>query len=232
MGPPGTGKTAIAEAIAKEANYTYVRIRNLRNMFVGETERRTESLMMALRELAPVIVLRDEVDEDDSGRDSYQGDSGVSGRVRQQWMTFLSDPTIRGRVVVISISNRPDRLDAALKRSGRADLRIPVLMPDHAARRKIFKVMFRVRYKVETTIDDFDPFATATDGLSGAEIERITLDSYTLAVEDDRVEVNEGDLLAAINDFIPSVEPAEVERMTQLAIKATSHKRYLPKKQS
>jgi len=227
MGPPGTGKTAVAEAFARECGFLFVQLRNLRSMWVGESERQQEEVMQALRDLAPVVVLRDEVDEEDSGRDSFQGDSGVSGRLRRQWMKFLSDPKIRGRIFVISCTNRPDRLDPALKRSGRTDERIPLLMPDAATRRALFRVMC-ARYGYAHRIANFVPFAEHTDGLSGADIETIVRHAYGFAAEANQDAIDEDALRTAIEDFVPAASSLEIAAMTLAAIKETSSRRFLP----
>lgn len=227
MGPPGTGKSAVAEAFARECGFLFVKLRNTRSMWVGESERTMEEVLQGLRDLAPVVVYRDEVDEEDTGRDSFQGDSGVSARIRRMWMQFLADPTIRGRVFVISCSNRPDRMDAALKRSGRTDERIPMLMPDASTRAELFPVMVR-RYGYQCGIVDFTPFAQKTDGLSGADIEVIVRRADAFAHERGLDAIDEEALGRAIGDFIPSASLIFIAIMTALAIIECSSRQYLP----
>jgi SpoVK/Ycf46/Vps4 family AAA+-type ATPase len=239
MGPPGTGKTAIAEAFAEECGFLFVKIRNVRSMWVGETERQMEDLIAGLRELAPVVVLRDEVDQEDTGRDSFQGDSGVSARVRQKWMEFLSDPVIRGRVFVISCSNRPDLLDAALKRSGRTDERIPVLMPDAETRKRLFPVMLKrvqgslpgITIESTTTQDELKRLADMTESLSGADIEVIVRHSveYGKVVDGTKIVVDAKCMKRAVEDFIPSASVPQIAYMTFTAIKNCARKEFLPK---
>lgn len=226
IGPPGTGKTAIAEGFARECGMTFLKLRNIRSMWIGESERQMEEVLVAIRELAPAVVLRDEVDEEDSGRDSFQGDSGTSARIRREWMTFLSDPSIRGRVFVMSCTNRPDRLDPALKRSGRTDERIPVLMPDAETREALFEVMIR-RNGYKTKLKGFAHFSDKTEGLSGADIEVIVRHAYEFSPASDGITAEA--LERAIDDFIPSASQDEIARMTQSAIKETSSRRFLPK---
>src|SRR5690606_33922794 len=105
-------------------------------------EAQQEEALGVLRDLAPIVLYRDEVDQEDGGRDSFSGDSGVSNRLRQQMMQFLADPKIRGRIFVVNCTNRPDLMDAALKREGRTDDRLVVLMPDASTRDKLIDVMF------------------------------------------------------------------------------------------
>lgn len=227
LGPPGTGKTAVAEAFASECGILFVKLRNMRSMWVGQSEQNQEEVFRVLRELAPVIVLRDEVDEEDSGRDSYQGDSGVSARMRRQWMTFLSEPRNRGRIFVISCSNRPDRMDAALKRSGRNDDRIPLLMPDFDTLRALFPVMIQ-RYNFETDIQNFTPFAELVNGMTGADIEVIVQRADRIAGMRGLPYIDAMALKRAIDNFIVSADQQEIARMTLLAIAACSDREWLP----
>lgn len=227
MGPPGTGKTALVEALAKGAGFNFVKIKNARSMWVGMSEERTERQIQGLWALAPVIVMNDEADLGEANRDAPKGDSGVSERIMQAWMRFLSDPRIRGCVVMVNCTNRPDRMDAAMKRSGRSDDRIAILMPAEEERAAIFRVMFR-RYKIPTAITDFTLFAALTQGLSGADIENITLKSFRFAGEMGKKEVDEAALTEAIGDFIPSASQADIDLMTLLAISESSSRRLMP----
>ncbi|MCX6714974.1 MAG: AAA family ATPase [Candidatus Uhrbacteria bacterium] len=228
MGPPGTGKTAVAEALARECGFLYVKVKSTKSMWVGESERIIAEMFLALRELAPVIVLRDEVDRTDIGRDQVQGDSGVSAHQQGAWMQFLSDPAIRGQIFVISCTNRPDLLDAALKRAGRTDERIPVLMPDEATRAAVFAVMAK-RYAFPYEIESFDPFAKLTAGRSGADIEVIVRRAYQRAVTNGGDKITSESLAWSIEDYIDNASNLEVARMTMIALRSASSKRFLPK---
>jgi SpoVK/Ycf46/Vps4 family AAA+-type ATPase len=228
MGPPGTGKTAIVESLATEASYTFVRTRNIRSMWVGESEGRMEKMISGLRALAPVVVMNDEADLAEAQRDSLKGDSGVSERLMKMWMELLSDPKIRGKILVINCTNRPDRLDAALKRSGRSDERILLPMPSEEERAAIFRVMFK-RYAIPTAISDFRLYANLSAGLSGADIEKISLNSFRRANVKSRDKVNDEDLREAIGDFIPSASQREIDAMTLCGLIESSSRQLLPK---
>lgn len=227
MGPPGTGKTAIVEALAREAGFNFVKTRSVRSMWVGESEARMEKLVLGLRSLAPVVVMNDEADLAEGGRDAAKGDSGVSERLMKMWMELLSDPRIRGRIIVIHCTNRPDRIDPALKRSGRSDERILMAMPSAVERPVILAVQFR-RHAIPTSLRDFASFARATEGLSGADLEKIVLSAYRFAREGGREEVDEAALRAAIADFIPSASQAEIDAMTVAGLSECSSRRLLP----
>ncbi len=228
MGPPGTGKTAIVEALAKGAGFNFVKTKNIRSMWVGESEARMELLVHALRSLAPVIVMNDEADLAEANRDSPKGDSGVSQRIMQQWMTFLSDPRIRGQVLVINCTNRPDRLDAAMKRSGRSDDRLLLPMPGADERTAIFPVMF-TRHRIPTVLKDFRPFEKDTDGLSGADLENIVRNSERFRRRMKKAAVDDEALRFAIRDFIPSASQADIDFMTLVALLESSSRVLLPK---
>ena len=131
VGPPGTAKTALAKALAKEAKMNFM-IGNLGRLFggiVGETESRTRKFLEAVDSAAPVILFLDEIDSVLSAGRTSAGDSGTSARVFNSIMTFLSDESRAGKVVVVSATNRPDLLDPALIRSGRFDAILPALPP-------------------------------------------------------------------------------------------------------
>ncbi|MDP2933317.1 MAG: ATP-binding protein, partial [bacterium] len=172
----------------------------------------------------PVVVMNDEADLADAQRDAPKGDSGVSERLMKMWMEFLSDPRIRGQVVVISCTNRPDRIDPALKRSGRGDQRILIPMPSMEELPDIFRVMFK-RYNIPTGIKNFLPFAQKTDGLSGADVEAIVLNAFRFASGET---VDEASLNRAIEDFIPSASQAAIDFMTMVGLLECSSRLLLP----
>ncbi len=130
MGAPGTGKTVAAEATAHEAGLPFAEFGSTRDPYVGMSERNMELSLEILRANAPVIVFQDEIDNFFLRRGSvWHGDSGVSARLTGMLMEFLSDSTLRGKVLWIGATNRPDLLDTALIRSGRFDDKIPFFIP-------------------------------------------------------------------------------------------------------
>ncbi len=230
MGPPGTGKTAFVEALAMEAGFHFIKIKNVRSMWVGESEARMEKLINGLWSLVPVVVMNDEADLGEANRDAPKGDSGVSERLMREWMTFLSNPKIRGKVIVINCTNRPDRMDAALKRSGRSDERILLPMPSLTEIPAIFEVMFK-RYGIKTPITDFTKYAGLVDGYSGSDIEKISLSSLKFASvpgDESEVVVDDKALRKSISDFIPSASQADIDYMTLVGLLSSSSRKLLP----
>src|SRR5712692_4225971 len=175
MGPAGTGKTRLACALAKEAGVTFVELQpsKIFSKWVGDTERRLERALTAIKAMTPCIVFIDEIDQAMSRGES--GDSGVSNRVFKRLMEVMSDTTLRGKVLWIAASNRPDLLDAALLRPGRLDKKIPILAPDAAERASILAVLTRAAFPDAElpTQEVFEAIASPMENYTGAEIEVI-----------------------------------------------------------
>jgi SpoVK/Ycf46/Vps4 family AAA+-type ATPase len=230
MGPPGTGKSYLAECFAKECGMLAVKFRPLRQMYVGQSERNQEKAFSAIRALAPVVVLVDESDQAEGGsRDQGSGDSGVTERMRASAFSFWGDPALRGRVLRIDITNRVDLIDAAMRRSGRTDVKIPILMPDEEARRQIFEVVVR-KHRLPSTIADYKPFAARTAGFTGSDIELAVTTAWRFALRDGAAALGEAQLTAALDDLIPGAkDQATIDRMTLLALDETRNKRLLPR---
>lgn len=130
-GPPGTGKTVLAQGLAGvcRMNFVSVDFSKLFGGIVGETEKKTARLFEAIEAMAPCIVFMDEIDSSFSNGRQSSGDSGVQARMFNKVMTWLSDPARWGKVVAIAATNRPDLLDPAFIRPGRFDDIIPALPP-------------------------------------------------------------------------------------------------------
>jgi SpoVK/Ycf46/Vps4 family AAA+-type ATPase len=229
MGPPGTGKTYLAECFAKECGMLCVRFRPLRGMYVGQSERNQEKAFAAIRALAPVVVIVDESDQAEGGnRDSGGGDSGVAERMRASSFNFWADNSLRGRVLRIDSTNRVDLIDSAMRRSGRTDIKIPILMPDEVARKQIFEVVAR-KHRLASAITDFTPFARRTPGFTGSDIELALTTAYRFALREGATAVTDAHLTAALDDFIPeSRDQAAIDHMTVLALDECRNRRLLP----
>jgi len=230
MGPPGTGKSFLAECFAKECGMLCVRFRPLRQMYVGQSERNQEKAFGAIRALAPVVVMVDESDQAEGGsRDQGSGDSGVTERMRGSAFSFWGDQALRGKVLRIDITNRVDLIDAAMRRSGRTDVKIPILMPDEEARRQIFAVLVR-KHKLPSAITDYRGFAARTGGFTGSDIELAITTAWRFALRDGAKALAETHLTAALDDLIPGAkDQAAIDRMTLLALDETRNKRLLPR---
>jgi ATP-dependent 26S proteasome regulatory subunit len=230
MGPPGTGKSYLAECFAKECGMLCVRFRPLRQMYVGQSERNQEKAFAAIRALAPVVVIVDESDQAEGGsRDQGSGDSGVTERMRASGFNFWADNSLRGRVLRIDSTNRVDLIDSAMRRSGRTDVKIPILMPDEQARRQIFEVLAR-KHKLPSAITDFTPFALRTPGYTGSDIELALTTAYRFCLRDGATTLGESHLTAALDDLIPArQDQAAIDRMTLMALDECRNKRLLPR---
>jgi SpoVK/Ycf46/Vps4 family AAA+-type ATPase len=227
LGPPGTGKTVVAKALAKETHWNYAEMGDIREKWVGQSERNLSKVLSLIESLVPVIVFIDEIDQAEGSR-GEAGDSGVSRRIFAKLLSFMSETRLRGKVLWIGASNRPDLLDAALRRPGRFDDKLIFLPPDEAGRADILRVMFERKLKISHQIKSFAAAAQMTDGLTGAELEVIANRSRRFATRNGHDKVTEDDLLACINDFIPSRDPEMYQFMTLIAVREANSWEMLP----
>ena len=234
MGPPGVGKTALAEALARDCGFNFVKLLNPRTKWVGESERNFFKSLMTIRNLAPVVVVEDEADQSEHGRDEYSGDTGVSNRLRQMRFEFMGDPAIQGKVLWIRITNRPDRLDKADLRSGRSSERIPFFMPDFAEKCHIFQVVAR-RSQIPSDLADFTEVVRYLDQrhpevITGGDLEELVFRAFRRARTQGRDKVGLPDFQAVIDDFLPPHQPEVLRHMESLALHQCSSRRFIPER--
>ncbi|OGO79947.1 MAG: AAA family ATPase [Clostridiales bacterium GWC2_40_7] len=228
-GPSGTGKTLLVNALAKASGFNCVKIDMSRilGQYVGESEKNFKKCLLGAQSQQPVIVFVDEIDT--AFRRGDSGDSGVSRNIFSEFLQFTGNTNNRGKVIFIAATNRPDLLDAALKRAGRFDKKIPILLPEIGERAEIFRIILG-KYGFEADITDFMPFAQQTENYTGAEIETVVRKAYELANEDEF----EGSVLtsAILNEAIQKCRPStqQVQFMTMLAIEECDDKDLLPDK--
>ena len=228
-GPSGTGKTLLVNALAKSSGFNCVKIDMSRilGQYVGESEKNFKKCLLGAQSQQPVIVFVDEIDT--AFRRGESGDSGVSQNIFSEFLQFTGNTNNRGKVIFIAATNRPDLLDPALKRAGRFDKKIPILVPEIDERAQIFRIMIE-KYGFETDIKDFTPFAKKSDNYTGAEIETVVRKAYELANEDD----TEGTVLTAkvLGEAIARCKPGtqQIEFMTTLAIEECDDIDLLPER--
>jgi AAA+ superfamily predicted ATPase len=232
MGPPGVGKTALAEALARDIGFNFVKLLNPRTKWVGESERNFFKALQSLRTLTPLVVVEDEADQSEHGRDEYSGDTGVSNRLRQMRFEFTGDPAIRGKVLWIRITNRPDRLDQADLRSGRSSERIPFFMPDFTEKCHIFQVVAR-RSHIACDCGDFSDItryleARHPEVITGADIEELVFRAYRQARLGGRDQALPEDFRQVIDDFLPPHQTEVLRHMERLALNQCSSRRFVP----
>ncbi len=236
-GPPGTGKSAVAEALAKEAgvNFVTLRLSKIFNMWQGSSERNLEKALRMIEGLAPCIVFMDEIDQAGHSRGGAPGDNGTASRVFQRLLEFMADTHHRGRVVFLAATNRPDLIDSAMKRAGRFDKKIPFLAPDFHARSMVFQALFiknDIPFKDAGSQWTLLDVANDTEGYVGADLEAIVVKAYELAQDNTKkghkVTVTGDDLHRAKDLMLPSIDKKDVEVMTALAIKECNDLSLLP----
>ncbi len=227
VGPMGTGKTFLAEAFAAESGLTCLKFKNFREKWVGSTEGNLEKILQVVDGLGYVLLIIDEADR--SMGSATDGDGGTSSRVIARLKEFMSDTSHRGRVVILMMTNRPDKLDADLKRPGRFDLKIPFFHPEAPTERE--KILRAVARRHQIGLPDelsVEPAAEATAGYSSAELESVMLAAGAAAAEAGRSALLQADLDGAVLDVIPSRDTRMLELMEMLAVFEASARRMLP----
>ena len=207
VGPPGTGKTMLAKAVAGEANVPFFSISGSEfvEMFVGMGASKVRDLFRQAKEKAPCIVFIDEIDAIGKKRDGGKfGSNDEREQTLNQLLTEMDGFESSGGVIILAATNRPESLDPALTRPGRFDRRVPVELPDLKGREAILRVHAR-KIKVAADID-FGHIARMASGASGAELANIVNEAALRAVRDGRTEATEADMEAAIEVVIAGYE--------------------------
>ena len=203
VGPPGTGKTMLAKAIAGEANVPFFSMSGSEfvEMFVGMGASKVRDLFKQAKEKAPCIVFIDEIDAIGQKRNSgAMGGNDEREHTLNQLLTEMDGFEGNNGVIILAATNRPESLDAALTRPGRFDRRVPVELPDLKGREEILKVHAK-KIKVSEDVD-YSKIARMASGASGAELANIVNEAALRAVRDNRKFATQADLEESIEVVI------------------------------
>ena len=202
VGPPGTGKTMLAKAVAGEANVPFFSMSGSEfvEMFVGMGASKVRDLFRQAKEKAPCIVFIDEIDAIGKKRDGQIGGNDEREQTLNQLLTEMDGFEGNSGVMILAATNRPESLDLALTRPGRFDRRVPVELPDLQGREEILKVHAK-KVKVGSDVD-FKVIARMASGASGAELANIVNEAALRAVRDGRKFATQTDLEESIEVVI------------------------------
>ena len=202
VGPPGTGKTMLAKAVAGEANVPFFSMSGSEfvEMFVGMGASKVRDLFRQAKEKAPCIVFIDEIDAIGKKRDGQMGGNDEREQTLNQLLTEMDGFEGNTGVIILAATNRPESLDPALTRPGRFDRRVPVELPDLKGREDILKVHAK-KIKVAEDVD-WNKIARMASGASGAELANIVNEAALRAVRNGRRFATEADLEESIEVVI------------------------------
>ncbi|MCR5770834.1 MAG: ATP-dependent zinc metalloprotease FtsH [Butyrivibrio sp.] len=202
VGPPGTGKTMLAKAVAGEANVPFFSMSGSEfvEMFVGMGASKVRDLFKQAKEKAPCIVFIDEIDAIGKKRDGQLNGNDEREQTLNQLLTEMDGFEGNNGVMILAATNRPESLDPALTRPGRFDRRVPVELPDLKGREDILKVHAK-KIKISDDVD-FNKIARMATGTSGAELANIINEGALRAVRDGRRFANQSDLEESIEVVI------------------------------
>lgn len=202
VGPPGTGKTMLAKAVAGESNVPFFSMSGSEfvEMFVGMGASKVRDLFRQAKEKAPCIVFIDEIDAIGQKRDGRVGGNDEREQTLNQLLTEMDGFETNNGVIILAATNRPESLDPALTRPGRFDRRVPVELPDLKGREEILKVHAK-KVRLDQSVD-FAEIARMASGASGAELANIVNEAALRAVRENRHYVTQADLEESIEVVI------------------------------
>ena len=223
VGPPGTGKSALARAISYESGLNFARLdlSKIYDKFLGNSEKNLERLFLALSALEPVILFIDEVDQ--AFQRGQTGDTGASNRQFSRIMEFMADTNHRGQIITLAASNRPDLMDAALRRPGRFDIKVLIPSPSEEDRKEIIAILASKYLK--QTVEVTSGILSLCEKWTGAELEMAMTKAARLLGSGEVKDAGKA-VVEAFTRVRPST--ADIQLMTLLALKECNDADYVP----
>jgi SpoVK/Ycf46/Vps4 family AAA+-type ATPase len=226
MGPPGTGKSYFARCLAGSAGINFVEFKmsKILDKYVGEAEKNLEKAFAVFRALAPVGVFIDELDQVLSRGDNDT--NSVNRNLFGMFLAELSKPENRGKIIWLGATNYPNKIDEALKRTGRFDKKIPFFAPTESERELVFKKRITKTSPASTNIDYAD-LAKRTNGFTQAEIEGVVVKALELAIRKGINVIRSEDLNNALM-YMYSAQNAKIVEMENIALLECNDVEFLP----
>jgi SpoVK/Ycf46/Vps4 family AAA+-type ATPase/ribosomal protein S18 len=225
-GPPGSGKTLLAKAIANECSMNFISIKGpeLLNMYVGESEKNIREVFEKGRSNKPCVLFFDEIDALAPARNKNSDQNNVMDRIVAQFMTEMDGINKDNNLIIIASTNRPDLVDTALLRPGRFDKMIYIGLPKSLEERvKIFKAQTR-KLSLDNDVDFMALAEKCPENFSGADIYSVCTTAFTIALKetlDNNLVVRQDHFWKALEKVKPSLSETEIEKYEQLKLKYT-----------
>ena len=228
VGPPGTGKTYFAKCLAGEAGINFVefKLSKILGKYVGESEKNLEKVFNCLESLAPCGVFIDEIDQALGRGDN--DNTGVRASIFGMMLSFMSEPSHRGKIIFIGATNYPNKIDEALKRPGRFDKKIPFLPPNANERIETIKMYFEKLGRCDLSINDYNELASITNGYTPAEIEDISVKCLEI-MKRKKISVITKDLIIYSISCIKRRCSNEINNMIKIALDECNDIEFIPK---
>lgn len=229
-GPPGTGKTYFANCLAGSAKINSIEFKmsKILDKWVGEAEKNLEKAFNCFNSLAPVIVFIDEIDQALSRGNGSESNS-IKGNMFGMFLSFLSKPSNRGRILFIGATNYPNLIDEALKRAGRFDKKIPFMLPNKAERIHVMKYhLAKSKLPVSVTDAFYEEMGAKTEQFTPAEIENIIVKTIELYKRGKKKTISDELILEAMK-YVRAAKNPKIEEMIDLALKECNDLEFIPK---